>query len=465
MIILRQTLIFYLLLLTVFSYANIDSTSVVIVQDIRISGNQKTKDPIILRELTFGVGDSLTLAGLHVKLEASTVNLLKQPLFHFVYTEIEPGDSPVQVRILITVTERWYTWLWPVFEISDRNFNAWLENGDLTRLSYGLFFQQENFRGRLEKLHIRLKFGYQQQIAVLYESPYLNRKKTIGAGVSMSAGRQREVGYITLNDKLQYYRSSNFLLKELDMAVFVRYRPDIHFSHTLQLRFNRLILSDSLLKMNPDYTQGSLTTPDFAELSYFIKVDFRDQRAYPLRGWYGDAELARFGLLPGSEIGFITLRPNLRTYLPLAGRWFSAFGAAAKFTAGGEAPYYLNRALGYRRDYVRGYEYYVTEGQNFLVFKSDIKFALIQPAIKKIGWISSEKFNTIPYSVYLSAFADIGRAWPEEYNSTNNLQGKTQFGVGLGVDLITYYDKVMRMEFSVNAKGESGFYLHFMAAI
>lgn len=465
MTILRTALLFYLLLTGVFTYAISDSTEYVVIQDISITGNRKTKDPIIFRELTYCVGDRLTPDALNEAIRESERNLLIQPLFHFVNTEVYNGDLPGTVWVLISVTERWYTWVWPVFEISDRNFNTWLENGNFSRLSYGLFFQQENFRGRLEKLHIRLKFGYQQQIALLYEAPYLNHRKTIGAGFSISAARQREVGYITLDDKLQFYRGNDFMLKELDMAVFARYRPDIHLSHTLQLRLNRINLKDSLLILNPEYISKTGTGSHFAELSFLVKADFRDQRAYPLKGWYGDVELARFGLLKGDVVDFFTIRPNLRAYVPLGSRWFAAFGIAARFTIGGNVPYYLNRSLGYRRDYVRGYEYYVIEGRHFWLFKSDLKFALVQPAIRKIEWIKSDKFNTVPYSVYLSAFADYGHTWPGENVTVNSLQGKNLPGVGLGVDFITYYDKVMRMEFSLNGKGETGLFLHFMAAI
>lgn len=454
-----------MLFIPAFSFAAADSARMVTVQEIRISGNMKTKSFIIHRELTFREGDTLCFYELSSALIQSRKNLLNQPLFHFVSTGIENGDSPGMVRVLIAVTERWYTWLWPVFEISDRNFNAWLENGDLTRLSYGLFFQQENFRGRLEKLHVRVKLGYQQQLALLYEAPYLNRRKTIGAGFSISTGRQREVGYSTMNNKLLYFRSSDFMLEELDMAVFARYRPDIHISHTLQLRINRLNLNDSLLVLNPEFTTNAVTDPGFAELSYLIKADFRDQRAYPLKGWYFDAELARFGLSGDDDVGFFNFRPTLRLHFPVAPRWYAAFGAAAKLSAGGNIPYSLNRALGYRRDYVRGYEYYVTEGRHFWLLKSNLKYALLKPGIKRIGWIASEKFNTVPYAVYLSAFADLGRAWSAKNDPANDYQGRTQAGAGLGLDFITYYDKVVRMEFSVNARRETGFFLHFMAAI
>ena len=36
---------------------------------------------------------------------------------------------------------------------------------------------------------------------------------------------------------------------------------------------------------------------------------------------------------------------------------------------------------------------------------------------------------------------------------------------GIGFDLVTYYDRVFRLEFSINKFGETGIFIHFAAAI
>jgi len=55
--------------------------------------------------------------------------------------------------------------------------------------------------------------------------------------------------------------------------------------------------------------------------------------------------------------------------------------------------------------------------------------------------------------------------WGIRKSPENPLNGKFLAGAGLGVDFVTYYDKVFRVEYTLNAEGESGFFLHFMAAI
>ena len=462
---LRTALSLMLFLLCLSALAEPDSTQYIIIREIQLKGNDKTRDYILLRELTFAVGDTLSKIDLQLALLQSRQNLLNQPLFHFVEVIADENPDDSTVSISIQVQERWYTWVWPIFEISDRNFNAWLQNGDFTRLSYGIFFQQENFRGRLEKLHIRLKLGYQQQLAILYEIPYLNKAKTLGLGFTFDAGRQREVGYATVNDKLQYHRGDDFLRHSLDGGVYIKFRPQIHITHLLQYKTSWIDCSDSLLILNPDYAGDAGATFRYPSINYLFKADFRDQRAYPLAGWYADAELTRFGLSKTNPLNFFTLRASARLHLPLAPRWHTAFLLAGKLSSPGNKPYYLNQALGYRRDYVRGYEYYVVDGDHFWLAKSTLKYTLIRPAIKQINWLKSPKFNSIPYAVYLNAFADVGQVWPGEGTELNRFSGRILPGIGLGLDFVTYYDKVVRAEFSLNGEGEAGFFIHFMAAI
>jgi outer membrane protein assembly factor BamA len=436
-----------------------------VVRAISIKGNKVTREGIILRELEFKQGDTLFLTEIDNYIIQSRKNLLNLPLFHFVTIACNPSQLPGFIDFEVEVTERWYTWIWPVFELSDRNFNAWMKNGDLTRLSYGLFLQRENFRGRLEKLHVKIKLGYQQEAMLLYEKPYINRKKTLGAGFQVSVNRQRETGYITSHDKLIFYRADDFLLHSLDLSAFIRYRPDIHFSHTLQLRYNNIQASDSLLLLNPEFTPHGNKDPGFMELSYLLKADFRDQRAYPLHGWYGELLLSKTGLLQGDAYDFFSAKLLLRGYLRFNRNWHFAGSFTSRVMTYENLPYHLSQALGYRRDYVRGYEYYVVDGNNFWLAKFNLKYTLLKPSFVRLRWPETSKFNPVPYSLYLSAFVDAGKVWPDEFYSNNKMQEETLKGVGLGLDFITYYDKVVRAEFSVNARGESGFFLHFMAAI
>lgn len=439
--------------------------TLVVIGQININGNKVTRAGVILRELPFASGDTLTGNQLGKQMAEAKENLLKLPLFHFVdISSSEPGTPGVK-DIAINLTERWYTWVWPVFDLSDRNFNTWLQQGDFTRVSYGLFLQQENFRGRLEKLHVKIRLGYQQESGLLYELPYLNKRKTIGAGILLNYARQRELGYLTQNNKLEYHRAGDFLLKSFDAALFLRLRPDIHYSHTWQAGFHQLKVSDSLLQLNPEYTVGSAKMVRFAEASYLLKADFRDQRSYPLKGWYAEGLVSQQVPFGKSDPAFFSVKLLLRGYLPLKGKWNLAGSLTSRIVSDGKMPFHLTRALGYGRDYVRGYEYYVVDGGDYAVGKINLRYCLLGPSVMNIRRLKATQFNAVPYAVYPGIFFDGGKVWGSQGGGENPLNGKILAGTGFGVDFVTYYDKVFRVEYSFNAEGESGFYLHFMAAI
>ncbi|MCK4992859.1 MAG: hypothetical protein KAS29_20320, partial [Bacteroidales bacterium] len=65
-----------------------------VIEDILIQGNKITKDPIILRELVFGIGDTVLKMELLPAFQRSKENLLNLTLFNFVYFDAThlPGN-------------------------------------------------------------------------------------------------------------------------------------------------------------------------------------------------------------------------------------------------------------------------------------------------------------------------------------------------------------------------------------
>ena len=46
-------------------------------------------------------------------------------------------------------------------------------------------------------------------------------------------------------------------------------------------------------------------------------------------------------------------------------------------------------------------------------------------------------------------------------HAENTLSNQLLFGNGISLDYVTYYDKLIRIEFSINHLGEKGVFLHF----
>ena len=122
--------------------------SCVVVSDIVVSGNNVTKDAIIFRELTFGVGDTIPVSRWNEDLRISKENVQNTTLFNFVTFEQKNDETTANGVVLhINVVERWYLWLYPYIAYSDRNLNAWYEADDITRFSYGVEMKYRNFLG------------------------------------------------------------------------------------------------------------------------------------------------------------------------------------------------------------------------------------------------------------------------------------------------------------------------------
>jgi hypothetical protein len=194
-----------------------------------------------------------------------------------------------------------------------------------------------------------------------------------------------------------------------------------------------------------------------------IKIDYRQQRAYPIDGIYLEST---FSLLKQINSAYIQAsnKNSIRGYYSINKLLF-ATEIAAKFTFPERKPYFLQNALGFDRDYIRGYEYMVIEGPHYFIGKYNVRYALMEKKYLNLPFIRSPKFNKIPLSIYVGPHLDMGKTWPSLDDKSNTLQNQFLTGYGLGLDLITYYDKVLRIEYTMSDLNSSGFFIHFMAAI
>ena len=170
----RLILTFLIVIITLTSY----SQKIFRVNSIEIEGNKLTKRETILRELSFQIGDNLTLDEFNEKLKQSKLNIGSQWLFNFV--DIIPKYNQYEIDVNIEVVERWYVWPYPILEISERNFNVFwdsLKNSnytDFSRLNYGVFLNWYNFRARNELLKLKIRKGYKEHYLFEYDIPYVN---------------------------------------------------------------------------------------------------------------------------------------------------------------------------------------------------------------------------------------------------------------------------------------------------
>jgi len=68
-------------------------------------------------------------------------------------------------------------------------------------------------------------------------------------------------------------------------------------------------------------------------------------------------------------------------------------------------------------------------------------------------------FKTLPLKLYLSFNNDTGFSNDPYYRVGNPLANKLLYGYGLGLDVVAWYNKTARFEFSWNDIGQRGFFL------
>lgn len=442
-----------------------------IIQSIDIKGNKVTKEHIILRELEFAIGDTIAKGEVDSIFRQSEDNLMNISLFHFAkisYTYGGESTEYIPIAVEISCQERWYIWPVPVVFLEDRNFNDWLEHRSLEKISYGALLTFENFRGRREMLTAGFKTGFNNEMMFKYQNPNIDKNQTIGLGISFHILKDHNAYYNTEDNRQQMIHvEDSFAIETTYLNILLSKRIGIHQYYRMYWQYNQYALSDTLLQLQPQFFESEQEIQRFFSVSFFLKFDHRDYIHYPLEGYYVDCELTKrgFGLLPDETISVLTIKPTFRKYWKLNNTMFFATGLTGRYRIDSNQSYFFNKGLGFGNDYVRGYEKYVIDGQNFILLKTNFKYNIIKQRTLKINAIKTEKFNTIPYRFYVNLFADFGYVEDKYFGALNDLSNTMLFGYGIGIDFVTYYDKAYRFEISRNLLNEFSFAIQFTAPI
>ena len=116
----RNIILFIFLL---FSSTLFSQQTEIMVSDINIQGNKITKSRVILQELTLKKGNLINKSEIENSIKESEENLKNLNLFNF--SEITYRIEENKLFLIVQLQERWYIWPYPIFEISERNFNVW----------------------------------------------------------------------------------------------------------------------------------------------------------------------------------------------------------------------------------------------------------------------------------------------------------------------------------------------------
>ncbi|MEQ8303641.1 MAG: POTRA domain-containing protein [Cyclobacteriaceae bacterium] len=449
---------------TLLSYTDTTQSKLVDVNRILIVGNKKTLDRIILRELTLKPGDTVRTQLLPTILSQDENKIYNLRLFNTVEVRsIAISDS--QIDLLVEVTERWYLFPVPIFELSDRNFNEWWQtyNHDLRRVNYGVRLYKYNFRGRNETLRLTAQFGFSRRFDLAYSIPNLDKKQKQGLSFLFSYAQPKNLSYFTNDHSLEFLKSQSVLRTSRVFGITYTYRKSFYDRHSIGIEYRNSDVADTVAFLNPNYYSGGQTHQEFEALTYSFNSEHRDVVAYPLKGQYSNIYLKKIGLGISSDVDQFEINLIHARYLDLNhGYYFSNFTSLYLSTPESQ-PYSLYNALGYRRQFLRGYEVSLIEGSRFFLNKSTIKKKIFSK-----GWHFSsplgEQFSYFPLAIYLKGYADVGYVenFPlyEEMAINNRLSNRFLIGVGGGIDVVTWYDTVLRFEYSFTREGNRGFFFN-----
>ena len=429
-----------------------------IVNSIYFEGNKITKNHIILNEINFKSGDTLSSPEIEGILEENSTNIYNLQLFHWVKSNHKFSLDSSSIDIIFEVQERWYVWPVPIFTLADRNLNAWLNKMDFNRIDYGLHTAWYNFRGRNEKLVSNVQHGFNRKYELFYNIPQINKKYNLGLDLGASYYQSHYLDYINIDAKPQTLRIDNaFPVNRKYLRAGLVNRKNNENIKNLRFELYQEYISDSVLILNPTYhLTGNNKT--FAQIEINQVLNKRKTFSYPLSGSFLEIAFRQRFYFENGESANSRLQLFYSKYIPVTKKSFYSFGLKTQYQYTNSISTSENIALGYKHN-IRGFDFYTIDGQSFVVIKQNINTTLIGNKNLHFKFIPSEKFNTIPFSAYVSLFSDFGYVHDNFYGAQNTLSNQMIYSFGAGLHLVSYYDQVFVLEYTLNSLKEQGIFV------
>ncbi len=457
----------YLVLLTaLFIFTDVfcqeDSLRNVQIHSIKIAGNRHTKSYIILRELNIRSGDTLKYKDFQKKLTKGLAQIYNTSLFVQVTSDTQLINT-TSVDIYIFVKERWYIYPLPEFQIVDRSYNEWIQkyHSSLSRVNYGIKFVDYNLTGRKDQLRVSLFDGYSREVGLNYTAPYSNPKLTNGFTFGTGYAQTRELAYKTsFDNQLLYYTKNHFVRNSWNIQAGYSIRKAIKFSHNFLVRYNYINQDDSTITTayNVHFLNSGSAKAGFTDLIYTFQYQDADNITYPLIGSTAKMMVQKRGFGWAGGLNMFSIQGEYDRYFSLGRKWYLAVQLAGMIKLPFTQSYINQQAFGYGKNYMQGLEQYVIDGVADVVGKINFRKELAKFSVPTI-FKKSKTFNTIPFKIYGKVFGNAGYVYAQD-EFASRLNNKFLYTSGVGVDIVTFYDVQIRLEYSFNQLGQKRLFLH-----
>ncbi|MFW6021991.1 MAG: BamA/OMP85 family outer membrane protein [Halanaerobiaceae bacterium] len=373
------------------------------INEIKLKGNEKTKDFVIIRELEFYEGDVLNIENL----QNSFQKLMKLNLFENFNPHLERVEGPGnKANIVIEISEA-----------KTGNLGAGVtwssEEGWLGFINV----QERNFLGNGQTLGFNWEFGGVTNYSINFHEPWL-------LGTPTSFG-------VSLYDK-------NSKGSDSDDGKYKEHRRggNISLGHKLIEDWNgkiRFKIEDSTIDYveDTDSEGNPLDTEKASVRSLTLQTnrDTTDHPFNPTRGAIDTFSVEYAGQILGGNFNFTKYNADVRRYYP-GFKLGHAWGLRAKGGIGiGDIPELEKYRLG-GSESLRGYEYGEVDGDKMLLLNAEYRFPIV------------DNFTGV-------VFTDAGNAW--EFNEEVDLS-KLKLSYGAGLRMNTPIGQI-RLDYGFNAEG------------
>jgi len=436
-----------------------DTNLLFVIHGITIAGNNKTKAAIILREVPFKLNETYPLGTIVQKFGQAKKQLMNTGLFRSVVVYLKNINGR-EVHINVEVQEKWYIWPKAFFRPVDKSFSEWWseENRNINRINYGVRLSHNNFTGRNDKLKLSVMNGYTRQVSLQYYGLWLDKALKWSANAGMSYSQNKEVNYTTLlNKNIPLKSNDGFLRSYMGGFLQVNYRPAIKTIHTFSIGYNYESIADTIFKLNPFFSSDAniIQYPEvFYRLSYF-DVDYIP---YPTGGFSAELSLKKKGFGIKSSVNLWEFTARASQTWPLNNKYFFNLKGLAMIKLPFSQPYTGKQFIGYEGRFLQGYEFYVIDGVAGGYAKATLSRPVLSTRIH-IPFQRLKSLSTIPIKLYAKTFVNSGYIY-NTLAGQNKLTNRFLYSGGIGIDLVSYNDFIIKIEWSFNRLGQNGLYLH-----
>lgn len=400
-----------------------------VVDSIAIAGNETTESFVILRELNFEIGDTLT----RVNAIYNRERIYSLGIFNHVYFKPDIIDS---TNILtIQVDESWYIYPIPFIEAKE---------SDLKKLSYGVYLRLKNFRGRNEDLTAIIALGYDPTYLLSYYNPNLEYRNNIFFRTTFS--------YSDVTNKsltAEELFGSNFSQKFVSLTFLVGKRLDLFNRVYALVGFNYIETPFYL----PGINASNNRIDNLAEIGVGYEHDTRDLAQFPKNGIFSSISYNFRGLgLDGISYGIG--RIDFREYRKIFQKLISKWRFSSRLAFGDKVPYYDYSIIGIDEK-VRGHLAQKIEGREYYFGSVELFYPIIEELNIDLTFIPIIPDQLLTYRVgfYSQIFAETALA-----RFADQPFALTRFnsGYGLGLTLLVLPYQVFRIEvaFDENLKSQ-----------